>query len=225
LRSTIPDRSPYVVPGSSGSTIPDRCFRSNCGAENVDVVRPQVVDFPENPPPIDLFATTDPWYAVRVHGRREDKFVALMKAAGIPVFYPTELIKRRERRRERGRRHEYRYVTVRRSRWCGYCFIAADAEGIYAAKATNIVYKILPAKEQGQLVNALRRIHDYDVARGNRPEERFITPGSMCRVTGGAFVSFEGQWVAEKGGRGHLLCTFAGQPTPMHIDIELLEPI
>jgi transcription antitermination factor NusG len=196
----------------------------NLGAEFAAVGRPLVAETPEITLVTDLFDTVDPWYAVRVQGRREERFVALMVANGIPVFYPTMVVRERERRREPGRRHEHRYAKVRRPLWRGYCFIAADDDGIYAAKSTNIIYTILPAKDQSRLRSSLRSISDW-VGRDD-PMERYIRPGSRCRVTGGAFENFEGTWVAQKGGRGHLLCTFAGQAgTPLNVDIELLEPL
>lgn len=209
---------------SLGKSTPTRPPES--GAAESAVGRPQVGETSEITPESDLFDTPDPWYAVHVQGRREDRFVTLMHAAGVRVFYPTMVIRRRERRREKGRRHEHRLVNATRPLWRGYCFIAGDAEAIYAAKATNVIYSVHPPAVQSMLITALRRAAEWCGRHGNVPQPKYIRPGSDCVVTAGAFMGFQGRWEAGKGGRGHLLCTFAGQPnTPIHIDVELLEPI
>lgn len=200
--------------------------RASGRAFELAVGRARLAITPENSAQIGIFATDDPWYAVHVQGRREERFVKAMHGAGVPVFYPTEIIRRRRRRWEPGQRDKFTFQNVTRPLWRGYCFIAADDAGIYAAKATNVIYGIYPPAVQSLLVTTLKRIKDHMDSHPTAVREKYITPGTQCRVTHGAFKDFEGQWVAEKGGRGHLTTTLFGQPnTPLHIDVEFLEPL
>jgi hypothetical protein len=182
-----------------------------------------VAEIPENTPEIDVFATSLPWYAVNVHGRREERFVQQMRDAGVPCYWPSVQAQRRERRREKGRRHEHRIVKHRVPYIPGYVFIAADGNGIYAAKATGLVFSIKPPAIQGKLVKVLRTLRDA-LSRPQEPPRLMM--GRAYEVQSGHLMGKRGRLVKQDGRqcvlRGALLL---GCEQDVELDIDLLEPV
>jgi hypothetical protein len=193
------------------------------GAGNVAVGRPQVADTPDNNSETDLFATTLPWYAVNIHGRREERFADQMRQAGVVCFLPMVRAERRVRRRERGRRHEYRKESRNVPYIPSYAFIAADGNGIYAAKATGLVYSIKPPAIQAKLVRLLIDLRD-GLAKPQAPARLML--GRAYEIRSGDLMGKRGKLMSQEDGkcvlRGAILFGFEHDT---ELDVDLLEAI
>ena len=107
----------------------------------------------------------------------------------------------------------------------GYLFVHGGSQVRLAALETNLVARVLPVPDQGQLQADLQRVYRL-VTSGQvlRPEQRLL-PGSWVEIIGGPMQGLEGKVIrSAKGLKFFVEVEFLQRGVSVEIDSSMIQP-
>lgn len=175
---------------------------------------------------LNFRAVAGAWHTVHIQGRREKTFAGLMRRAGIFVYLPLHVVRRRVRRREAGRRHTFVTVESVEPFFKNYAFMAGGDNEWYAAKATNLIYGLEVVKNPRRLVEGMERVQNIlgfqPTARASQQGEKV---GRWCEVVQGHPLAGCRGIVSERNGKFYIPVFIFNREVETEIEPEFLESI
>jgi len=156
------------------------------------IVREEPALYPEGL--FDLDAAAHPWHVAHVKSRCEKSLARHLFQSSSPYYLP-----------------QLKKVTARSGRnfvshlplLQGYVFLRGSAQVCSEARRSGVIVNLLPVRDQGQLHEELRQIHDL-LARGiSLRVESSFSLGDHVLIKSGAFEGYRGIIIQE--GRGSRL--------------------
>lgn len=157
------------------------------------IVREEPALYPEGL--FDLDVAAHPWHVAHVKSRCEKSLARHLHQSSSPYYLP-----------------QLRKITARSGRnfvshlplLQGYVFLRGSAQVCSDALRSGVVVSLLPVRDQGQLHDELRQIHDL-LARGIPLQvETTLSPGDQVLVKSGPFEGYRGI-IVQQGRRSRLL--------------------
>jgi len=143
----------------------------------------------------DLDAAAHPWHVAHVKSRCEKSLARHLCESASPYYLP-----------------QLKKVTARSGRnfvshlplFQGYVFLRGRAQVCSEAFRSGVVVNLLPVRDQAQLHEELRQIHDLLTRGVPLRVETFLSPGDPVLVKSGPFEGYRGI-VIQAGRRSRLL--------------------
>ncbi len=157
------------------------------------------------------------WWVVYTKARQEKALARDLLARRVPYFLP--LVKHTVVRRGRP---QISFLPMFR----GYVFIFATERQRERALKTNRISRVLEVKDQGQLLDDLRRVQQTIDSGLPLSVESRLAGGDRVRVRYGPLAGLEGEVMVRRGKTRLLVAVhFLQQGASVEIDDFLLEPI
>jgi transcriptional antiterminator RfaH len=125
-----------------------------------------------------------PWWVLHTRPRAEKSLARKLLQRHTPFFLP--LCKKQWR--NRGRLH-CSYMPL----FPSYVFLQADRTAVFRTLETNLVARVLPVSDQGQLHADLGRVYCLIAAGAPMTPEDQLQPGTAVEITAGPFAGLEGK--------------------------------